>query len=97
MKNPQDLLDSLRQNPESFGDSFHTPLTFQEEFLLNGLEQDLREKVNSLLDLALAGHAEIDLSQDSRNQIMSLTYLQKIVLDLLRHRGSLAHGRECLN
>lgn len=97
MNNPQDLLEKLRRNPETFGESFHNPLTFQEEFLLNSLEQDLREKVNSLLDLALAGHAEIDLSNEQRSQVMELTSLQKIVLKLLTQRGSLAHGRDSLN
>ena len=97
MNNPQDLLDALRRNPETFGDSFHTPLTFQEEFLLNGLEQDLREKVNSMLELALAGQAEIDLSTERRNQVMELTYLQRIVFNLLTQRGSLVHGRDCMN
>jgi hypothetical protein len=97
MNNLQELIDNLRMNPETFGDSFHNPLTFQEEFVLNGIEQDLREKVHALLDLALAGHAEIDLSSDQRKQVMELNSLHKTVFNLLNLRGSLVQGRDCLN
>jgi hypothetical protein len=97
MKNPQNLLDELRRNPESFGHSFHTPLTFREEFLLNGLEQDLREKVHAMLDLAMAGHTEMDLSHEQRDQVMELSRLHKTIFNLLVKRGSLAHGRDGLN
>ena len=97
MKNSKNLLDDLRRNPHSFGDSFSTPLTFKEEFLLNGLERDLRAKVDALLDLALAGNADIEFSSDQRKQVMELAFLQNVILRLLTERGSIDHGRDSLN
>jgi hypothetical protein len=97
MNTPEELLDEFRRNPDSIGETFNNPLSFKEEFLLNGLENDLRERVHALLDLALAGDADIDLSEAQRREVMELTRIQKSIFNLLRERGSISHGRTCAN
>ncbi|HHG84052.1 MAG TPA: hypothetical protein ENJ82_04820 [Bacteroidetes bacterium] len=97
MRNPEQILNELRRNPDSLASAFHNPLTFQEEFILSQIEKELGEKVHAMLDLALASGAEISLSQVEREQVMECTVFQKTILNLLRERGSLKGGRLSMN
>ncbi|MEM0997787.1 MAG: hypothetical protein AAGN35_11925 [Bacteroidota bacterium] len=97
MKKLEDLLEEFLRDPHSLGRTFSNPLSFPEEFMLNRLEDDLSRRVHALLDLALAGSAEIFLNAEQRKQVMELSRFQKSVRQLLQERGSLLEGAQSMN
>ena len=97
MKTPQEILQAFIQHPENLANSFSNPLTFQEELLLNRLEEDLARKVDVLLELAFAGGTEIAMGQKQRDYIMDMMRFRKVIVNLISDRGRLSATPSALN
>lgn len=97
MSEAENIIRRFVAKPEKLAESFHTPLLFQEEHMLRGLEQELGARVSRILERTMAGaEAEMHIPAEDQAYVREINRLRRAIHAILLSQGTLgaAHKTE---
>lgn len=90
-------MGDLDQMPELLRSAFPGPISFQEERMLQSLDQELQLRVGMMLDSALDGEVLIQVSEADRRNIREMNAVRRVLREILLHKGMAAEVAQSFN
>lgn len=94
----QHILQKVNCDSQALQATFGPRLSQKDELMLSQLSEEIKQKVDAMLETALAGiEPEIMLSQSDKSQIMELNAIRKSIHQLIQEYGSMGEWQSLSN